>query len=625
MCGIYGEISLVNKQVNRIKFTQALDQLEQRGPDSSGTFFKDNIALGHRRLSIIDLDSGDQPMFDTNKQLVIVFNGEIYNFLSLREELIETGFTFKTTSDTEVILNGYKKWGIEGILSRLEGMFAFAMYDIHRKKVFIARDKFGEKPLYYYKNNEKFVFTSELKGLKHTIKDKRINKVALNLFLSLSYIPAPFTIYDNVYKLMPGTFFELNLEGDIKEKKYYSLLNRLKGIKKYADFNTAKKTLKSLFKDSIKIRMISDVPIGAFLSGGIDSSIVASEMSKQSSKPINTFTIGFVEKEYDESERAKLVADNIRSNHYVKKIDYKDVVEDLDEIISYYDEPFGDSSAIPSNYVAKLARENVKVVLTGDCADELFAGYEKYLGFYYSARFNKIPSIFKKIVVKLINSIPHTRITNSFLRKAKKVIMTADLNPFELHYEMMCLGFNDVSRKELLISSNFKEINSIIKMRYYNYNDGNDQEKGFYTDLTTVLEGDMLTKVDRICMKNSLEARTPFLDSKIVEFAFSLPLSFKIKGKNKKYILKETFKDFLPKETVKLKKKGFGVPIDYWFKNELKEELKDLLDKEYLLEQGIFNPDVTEQLMSEHFSGKENHKGKLWNLYVFQKWFKNNL
>ncbi|MAC40183.1 MAG: asparagine synthase (glutamine-hydrolyzing) [Pelagibacterales bacterium] len=623
MCGITGIISSSTKNLQQISLIN--EKLKKRGPDDMGIYQDENIALGHRRLSILDVKNGQQPMFSDDSNVVVVYNGEIYNFFDLRKELIKQGIDFTTNCDTEVILKGYLHWGLEELLSQIEGMFVFAIYDKKKEKLFIARDKFGEKPLYYKNDDGFFAFSSELKGLEPLIRVKTIDKKALNLFLSLSYIPSPYTIYENVKKMMPGTFLEINFNRDIKEKRYYDLLKIIKNIPKKNNFKNACDELRKLMIDSVRKRMISDVPIGSFLSGGLDSSIVSSIMSNISENPINTFSIGFKEESYDESLRAELVAKKIKSNHNVVTLDFDDVIKEIDSILEYYDEPFGDSSAIPSNYVAKLARKKVKVVLTGDCADELFGGYEKYLSEYYSNIFNKFPIAITNLFKEIVKNVPHNSFTNSILRRVKKVINVSNLTPFERYYQMMCLGMNDSDRNLLLNSNYHTEINNFILKRYSKFQDGDKLEKSFYTDLTTVLEGDMLVKIDRICMKNSLEARVPFLDSKIVEFAYSIPTFFKIKKRNKKYILKQTFKDLLPKKTLAFRKKGFGVPIDHWFKNELKEELVMLLDEKIIIEQGLFNYNIISKWLTEHFDGKQNHKEKLWNLFVFQKWYFNKM
>ncbi|MCX7875230.1 MAG: asparagine synthase (glutamine-hydrolyzing) [Melioribacteraceae bacterium] len=620
MCGISGIIKKNNNvSIDDLKLMS--DLLSQRGPDAEGFFIENNVGFAHRRLSVIDLETGDQPMFSDDNSIAIIYNGEIYNFLEIKDELIKLNCSFKTKSDTEVIIKGYQKFGIDLLLNKLEGMFAFALYDKTNELIFIARDKFGEKPLYYSIQNDKIIFSSELKALEPFIDKKSISKEGLNFYLSLSYIPAPYTIYQTVEKLNPSSYLKIDNSFTINKIKYYNLIDKIIQ-KENKSFEVSKSELKNLLFDSVKKRMISDVPLGCFLSGGIDSSIIACVMNEISDRPINTFSIGFKEKEYDESNRAKIVADKIKSNHTIHYLSYNDIIELLDEILKYFDEPFADSSAIPSFYVAKLAREKVTVVLTGDCADEIFVGYEKYLANYYSNKYNLLPKFFKNLFEKFINLIPHSSLTNNLLRKIKKVIYNANHSFFDLHYNLMCMGFSDNERFSLLKGTNHFNIKERLLEKYNEFILGSEFEKGLYLDLTTVLEGDMLVKVDRMCMKNSLEARVPYLDSKIVELAYNMPLDFKLKGKNKKYILKETFKDLLPKETLKFSKKGFTAPIDHWLKNELKNELDELLNEDFINKQNIFNYNVIRKIYDDHFSGKENNMYKLWNLYVFQKWYK---
>jgi asparagine synthase (glutamine-hydrolysing) len=619
MCGIVGKISADSKVLPE-DIKVLCDKIVSRGPDAHGVFTYNNIGFGHRRLSVIDVVSGNQPMQSIDENVSIVFNGEIYNFKVLRNELEYLGCTFITNSDTEVIIQYYIQFGIEITLQNLEGMFAFALYDKKLNKTYIARDKFGEKPLYYCQTNDSLFFASELKAIEN-LSNKQIDLHGLNLFLSLSYIPAPFTIYKNICKLMPGTYIEVDEKCRLKFTRYYDLLEKIKTKPVIDDFDKAKIELEKLLIQSVGERTVSDVPIGSFLSGGIDSSIISAIMARNSKYPVSTFSIGFSENEYDESERAKLVAKHIGSEHYVKYLDYADVVNGIDEIILYYDEPFGDSSCIPSNYLARLAREKITVALTGDCADELFGGYEKYLASYYINMFHKLPESVKFYLKLFVSNIPHNRITNRFLRRIKKVLDNSSLTNFDLHYTMMCLGVKDSERSELLTNMYYVDVKSWVAERYFNFSGGTEMEKGFYTDMTTVLEGDMLVKVDRICMKNSLEARVPFLDSKIVEFAYRIPEHFKIKGRNKKFILKETFKRYLPQKTFSYKKQGFGVPVDYWLKNQLKKEFSELIELNFIRDQGIFNPVILNRWFQEHLEGKQNHKGKLWNVYVFQKWY----
>ena len=623
MCGIYGFIS---KNTTEQSLVQATDTLNLRGPDSGGYYFKSPLGLGHRRLSIIDLSTGNQPMFSEDKNLILVFNGEIYNFLALKKELQSLSYTFNTSSDTEVILKAYQEWGLKGCLNRLEGMFAFSLWDENIKKLFVVRDRFGEKPLYYTKNQNGFFFASELKALKEHYSKQQLSKKALNLFFSLTYIPAPYTIYEEVFKLEAGSYLEVNEEGQFEVFKFYDLKKIVKNnqYELITDYEVAKKQLRDLLFTSVEERMISDVPLGSFLSGGIDSSIVSAIMAKISPEPIKTFSIGFKEKEYDESERAALVANHIGSEHTLHILGHEDLLAVVDETLAYFDEPFGDSSAIPSMMVAKKAREKVTVVLTGDCADELFGGYEKYLGKYYADKYNSYPSFLKTIFEKGVQWIPHNNYTNHTLRKVKKVIKAASLTPENRYLSLSSLGFQKTEKNDLL-NDTFQEDVSIEILKQFNSLGISDElTQTFYSDIHLVLEGDMLAKVDRACMINSLEARVPFLDSKIVDFSFKLPHEFKIQGTNKKRILKETFSDLLPEETMNFSKKGFGIPIRLWFQNELKTELLDLLNKELLQLQNIFNLEYIQKLIDEHMSNQENHASKLWQLYVFQKWYNKN-
>ena len=623
MCGIIGFYKYKPSQVAIQDLTLLL---KKRGPDAIGTFEDENVALGHARLSILDLETGDQPMFSDDKNEVLVFNGEIYNFKALRLKLESEGAVFKTSSDTEVIVKGYKAWGFKNLLLQLEGMFAIALWDLQQQQLYIARDRFGEKPFYYYQNEEGFYFSSELKGITALIKNKEIDKAALNLFFSLSYIPAPYTIYEGVYKLEPGNYITLFQDGSSTKENYYATQEVVAASLKnpYDNYEQAKSDLRELLFQSVEQRMVADVPIGSFLSGGIDSSIVSAIMAKVSNQPINTFSIGFHEKEYDESDRAQLVAKHIGSNHTQHMLSVEELLESMDDIIDYFDEPFGDSSAIPSYMVAKKAREKVTVVLTGDCADELFAGYEKYLGNYYIDKFDSLPKIAQKSLSALINTIPHSSYTNQVLRKAKKVIVGASLSEEERYVQLTSLGFSALQKSSLFKKEYKAEVTSVIA-RHYTEIHSDAITKTLYSDLNLVLEGDMLTKVDRMCMMNSLEARVPFLDSKIVDFAFKLPIEYKLEGSNKKKILKDAFKDLLPEQVFDFSKKGFGLPLRIWFKNELKEELLQLLNEVAIQKQGVFEADFIRKLLEEHMTNKENHSSKLWLLFVFQKWYAKNM
>ena len=620
MCAISGIIEF-GGDVDAMMLRKMSDQQILRGPDESGIYIDHQVGLAHRRLSVIDVNSGQQPMSIANGTCTIVYNGEIYNFLEIKHELIELGIEFCTDSDTEVVLCAYQQWGIETCLDKMEGMFAFAIYDKTKQKVFLARDRFGEKPLYYMQQGQQFVFASELKALQTVCGKRPIDKTALNLFLSLSYIPAPYTIYQGIRKMMPGHFFEIDLRTlEFVDHKYYDVLQEKMQLISDRDF--AIKKIRDLVSDSIHKRMVSDVPIGAFLSGGIDSSIVCCMMSKFSEVPIKTFSIGFKEKEYDESERAKIVADHIHSDHTQFTLDYSDVINILDDIILYYDEPFGDSSAIPSYYVAKLANNDVKVVLTGDCADELFGGYEKYLADYYVNKYRKVPKLIRYLFELCVKYCPVTPITNRILRKVKKVVRNSKCSGFDLYYNMLCQGVDDASRKKLLKPESFENIKDLYHRAWEELpSDCSFLQKEQLMDVKGVLEGDMFPKVERACMHNSLENRSPFIDKRVLSYAINLCDELKINGKSKKYILKEAFKGVLPEEILKFPKSGFEVPVDYWFMHELKDDLKSLLGKDLIDRQNIFDYEYVSSVLDKHLSRKENFKGQLWNLFVFQKWY----
>ncbi len=623
MCGIAGAICL-NRPLSEVHVD--INALIKRGPDDAGIFEDEHVYFGHRRLSIIDLNTGHQPMHSADGSVVIVFNGEIYNFLEIRKELQQRGRIFVTTSDTEVIIQGYQEFGINELLDKLEGMFAFSLYDKKQRACYIARDRFGEKPLYYCYRDNTLYFSSELKALSDTLKSTELDYEALNLYFSLSYIPAPYTIYASVKKLSAGSYIELREGQEMESRLYFDLEKNIENKELITDYQAAKMKLRELVFKSVEHRMISDVPIGAFLSGGIDSSIISSVMARIHSQPINTFSIGFKERSYDESKRADLVAKHIGSNHEVFFLNFDDAFELMDDITSYFDEPFGDSSALPSYFVSRMAVAKVKVVLTGDAADELFGGYEKYLAPHYSAQYNKLPGVLKRAFSKFVAAVPHNRYTNQRLRKVKKVLANATLDPFSLHYSLMCLGFSDTERSLLLKNELFRNNRPFIKNIYDNFkSEGSSLNKGFYTDLKIVLEGDMLPKVDRMCMVNSLEARVPFLDSSIVDFSYRLPIEFKIKGINKKRILKDTFIDLLPEQTLSFSKKGFGVPVNLWMKNQLRGELERYTSRDFIEAQGIFAYDFVQKMLIEHITGSQNHTPRLWNLFIFQKWYTKNV
>lgn len=626
MCGINGIVcfSTKKKQTELESIIHEMNEkIKYRGPNHEGVYAEDGIALGMRRLSIQDLITGQQPIFNEDHSVLVVFNGEIYNFQELRDQLKKVGHLFHTTTDTEVIVHAYEEYGMD-FLDKLDGMFAFAIFDKIRNHIVLARDRMGEKPCYYYQDEGFFLFGSELKSLMSTgLIAKEINKTALCQYLQLTYIPAPLSIFSNVYKLEPGHCLIIDLKGSVINQTYWNPKPD-KNNHVAMDYEEAKVELQKIIMQSVKERMVSDVPIGAFLSGGIDSSSIVGVMSALLDQPLDTFTIGFTEKEYDERDRAKAIAEFNHTRHHEYVLNYEEAIPILDEILSHMDEPFADSSVLPTYFVSRFASEHVKVVLTGDAGDELFAGYSKYLIEYYAKRYKKVPKWIRKGVFEPI--VYHMRDDKTITRKLKKVIENAEKDIFEQRKNLMCLGFKDFEMKELL-EEEFSDKHALdfIRNIYETPEQAEEMEKTQYTDLKVVLEGDMLAKVDRMSMLNSLETRTPLLSRKIVEFAMNLPVDYKIKGKQLKRILKDAMKDKLPPEFDKYPKSGFGVPVDYWFRNQLKEELKDLLGREKIEQQRIFRYDYVEKIMKEHISGKRNRKSELWALYVFQRWYEQTM
>lgn len=631
MCGINGFILRKKDEKSEVYVHEMNEAIIHRGPDGEGIYTHDSrIALGMRRLAVIDLSSGMQPMYNDDKTKVIIFNGEIYNYIELKKDFSKKGTVFTTNSDTEVILKGYELYGKE-IVNQLNGMFVFAIYDLTNKSIFIARDKVGEKPLYYFPDDNLFAFSSELKSIKRMmdLMEKKmpvISKKALQLYFTLTFIPAPHSIYEGIYKLPPASFLEINTENNLYSiTKYWDVKKQNKF--EYIGFNNAKKYLHDLLYDSVERRMISDVPIGIFLSGGVDSSIITSIMADlRPHEKVKTFSIISNNPLYDESVRSNAVAKHWKTEHHPLILDFKDLQEHLDEVILNYDEPFGDSSALATFWVSKLTRQHVTVALTGDGGDEVFGGYNRYLMNYYSNRYRKlVPNILHELLIKpVINNICQQRDERSKFAQYEKLINSLGKSELEDLTNIMSLGFLKNDRLKLLKSKYNEDLTSIFFEDNYNsIADWSTLSKARYMDKNISLEGDMLVKVDRASMLNSLECRPPLLDSRLFEFSNSLPDKFLINGSNKKRILKETFEHLVPKGLFNLPKKGFSIPIGTWLKENLKDELIRLSNKELLVQQGIFEIEYIQTLIQEHLNHKKDHTYKLWTFYCFQKWYNN--
>jgi asparagine synthase (glutamine-hydrolysing) len=635
MCGINGIISAESNPTIKNSISAMNDLIVHRGPDDAGIYVDaDNVvALGMRRLSIIDIESGHQPMFSSDNQIAIVFNGEIYNYKELRQDLAKIkGILFNTHSDTEVVLRGYQQFG-SSFFSKLNGMFAIAIHDKTLNKVFLVRDRAGEKPLYFWSTKDFFVFGSELKSLKHFSKNQyvkfpNISDLGINLYFALTFIPAPYTIYDGIYKIEPGSLMEVDTQTLAFESKKYWRINIPDETERFNDYSVAKKKLRDLVYDSVEKRMISDVPYGAFLSGGVDSSIITAVMADiKSSERIKTFSIISDNKQFDESDRSNAVASHFNTEHYPILLDLKSIEGEIDKVVLNFDEPFADSSALPSYFVAKATNKHVKVALTGDGGDEVFGGYNRYLMPLYSKKYKRIvPKWAHYFLVKPSISMIKSRTDNrGRLFQFKKFINALGDSEFHNLVNIMSLGFLDNDREILFNNrSNFDLNRNYFEHIYQSAAIFSPVAKSRFMDINICLEGDMLVKVDRTSMLNSLECRPPFLDHRLIEFSFSLPDHFLIENGNTKKILKETFQQLLPNGLFSMPKSGFGIPVGNWLRESLRSELQELSQNDFIIEQGIFNPEFITQLVQNHLNNKEDNTFKVWTFYCFQKWWLNS-
>lgn len=631
MCGICGFVSKNKITTDMLKSMN--DTMYHRGPDDSGEEIYAaaggfGVGFAHRRLSILDLSSlGHQPMHSADGRLSIVFNGEIYNYLDIRKELKD--YPFRSACDTEVILAAYLKWGISCI-EKLNGMFAIALYDRDSGEVCLCRDRIGKKPLYYWKEKGNVVFASELKPILKAMEytdacRKKINKKVLARYLYQSYINAPDTVFENIYKAEPGEIVRLGIKQEAKSAEYKLKIGKWKywDVKKVyhkkkntgsSEFNDAVEELKALLESSVRMRMISDVPLGSFLSGGYDSSLVTAIAQSISQTPLKTFSIGFNDPKYNEAEFAKAVARHLGTNHTELYIGEEDLMELVESIPRYYDEPFADSSQLPTMLVSKLAREDVTVALSGDGGDEFFCGYGIYDRALQAQRLDMIGTA-AHLMGKLGGIgryYPHKMrvISENRIKEAKTQFPAAN---------------------NITVSENMIDVDD-AKPCYYDwessYNEPNWQERRMLLDMDTYLPDDILCKVDRASMKYSLETRCPILDTDVMEFAFSLPHEFKYKNGIKKRILKELAYRYIPKKLLDRSKAGFSVPIDKWLREPLKPMLLDYSDKEYLERQEIFKAEYTSELVRDFIKTGDagpgtgrNYSARIWAFFVFQQWW----
>jgi asparagine synthase (glutamine-hydrolysing) len=616
MCGING-IHSVNNIEKSLLVKNMNTKLIHRGPDQEGFYSNLKISLGMRRLSIIDLATGNQPVFSDDKSKCIVFNGEIYNYKKIRKDLENFGVTFNTNSDTEVILKSYIYWG-EKCLEYFRGMFAFAIYDNQKDELLLARDAFGEKPLYYSNFEGNFVFSSEIKAILETgLIPKKININAMNIYLQLGYIPAPYSIIDNIYKLEPGHFLVFK-SGTLNLTKWYDHYSINKSFSKT-------ESIKTLISNSVIDCLVSDVPLGVFLSGGIDSSIIAFHAKSILKQNLNSFTLGFDNKEFDESKKAKLFADKLKTDHQTEIISENIIIKDLMGIISKMDEPISDSSFIATYQISKFASKKVKVVLTGDGGDEIFAGYEKYLINKICDIYNLIPGFLKKFIDFFLTKIFNPK--SNFYRKYKKIKENSKISKKERIINTMVLAFNLNDLNRLLINST--NINTSLDFLNNDFDFLSSKHDlltcSLLLDQRYTLEGCMLQKVDRASMLNSLETRSPFLNLDLVKYINSLHPNQKINFFSKKHLLKKEYKNLLPKEILFSTKKGFSSPISYWLNKDTINYFSEFFDKNFISSQGLFNFEYLQSTLNSHLENLTDDGNKLWNYIVLQNWLKVNI
>ena len=599
MCGIAG---IVTKRENKKEIIEAMSKrIEHRGPDGEGYFFDGDVALAHRRLSIIDLSTGNQPMFNEDDTVVTVFNGEIYNYVELRDELVKAGHKFKTKSDTEVLIHGFEEWHTD-LPKHLRGMFAFAIYDKKSNELFLARDNFGIKPLYYTVMDGTFMFASEIKAFLDTPDFKKeLNEDILQAYLEFSFVPTNETFFKGVYRLDAGSSL-LYKDGDIKIDKYFKL-----------DFKDKEQTLaeavesiSEVMKDSVSRHLLSDVEVGSFLSSGIDSSYIVSL-----AKPAKTYTVGYDIDKYDEISYAKDLTEKLGINNTSKVIKMDEYMEEFPKIMYYLDEPTSDPAAISLYFVAKLARRDVKVVLSGEGADEFFGGYNYYREEVDMKFYNKIPYFIRHFIGKIAALFPEGRGFNFLVRRGEKL---------ENSYIGVNRNFSEkMARKVLSKEYNLRGVD-VTRDTYDEFKGYSNIHKMQAIDINYWLMKDILLKADRMTMASSLEGRVPFIDKEVFKVASGLSIDYKVTKENTKVALREAAKEVIPTEAYKKKKLGFPVPIREWMKTtEVSDEIRKMFNKEFTSK--FFKVDVINELLDEHISGKKDNYRKVWTIYSFLTWY----
>lgn len=632
MCGICGIVSF-DKRIENTTIKRMASVLAHRGPDDEGYFIKNqyisptknvNVALGHRRLKIIDLsEAANQPISNEDGNIKLVFNGEIYNFRTLRKELRAKGHIFKSRSDSEVIIHAYEEYGVD-CLKELDGMFAFAIWDEKIKRLFLGRDRVGKKPLYYYFDNSYFLFASEIKSiLQSRLVKSTICVEAIPLYFTYGYVPSPMTFYNGIFQILPASYLVVDKYGMKEQISYWDIEFPAKGEELKISEEEASREITRLLCSAVEKRLVTDVPLGAFLSGGIDSSIVVGLMSQQIDEPVKTFSIGFTgEESYDETRYAKIVAEHFKTDHIEFKVK-PSALDLVEKLLWHHDQPYGDSSAIPTYILSELTKQHVTVALSGDGGDEIFAGYERFLAALLAEKIPKLLSSFSPIVLQLLSDNDNFY---SIRRRLKRFIEHFSKSLPErysgwssyFNNEMIKNILND-DLKYLLAKVDIQQSYDVCFSKTENCDILNQL---MYLNYKTYLPDDLLVKMDRMSMASGLEVRSPFLDTELIEFVAKLKPSLKIKMGKMKYILRKSFSDFLPKPILKRKKHGFGAPVGYWFRNDLKKYIYDILMSSSSVYKDYLNQNFIKKILEEHQCGKNDYGRQLWSVLNFELWLR---
>ena len=623
MCGISGLVYTDPAHpVDRGLVRRLTATLAHRGPDADGFLFGAGVALGHRRLSIIDLSTGDQPIYNEDRTKAVVFNGEIYNFRSIRAELEPRGHRFATASDTEVIVHAWEEYGDSGCIARLRGMFAIALWDQDRRRLLLARDRVGKKPLYYRHDGERILFASELKALLSDPSVKRaISTEAIDDYLTFGSVPAPRTIYQGIHQVPPAHYLVWE-DGRIRVREYWDLAYRRSVPRTEAAYL---EEFDAIFNEAVRLRMISDVPLGAFLSGGVDSTAVVAAMAAQSDRPVATTTITFSDGSFNEAPYARMVADALRTDHHEVQVEAR-AIDVLPTLVWHLDEPFADSSALPSYYVSRAARQRVTVALSGDGGDEVFAGYEwRYgLNLLESRVRRRLPAAFRHGVLGPLSGLwPKADRLPRPLRW-KFFLRNVSLEPEDAYFHDMSLFtpgdkrslFSDGFRRTLGDYTPF----TAFRRHFDHVRDADHLSRILYVDFKTYLANDILVKMDRMAMANSLEVRSPLLDHELIEFAAGVPSDMKYRDRTAKYLLKRYVEQRVPPATVRRPKMGFSIPLSAWLRGELRSTGEELMLSDRALARGYFKPDQVRLLWTRHQQRQQEHPHQIWALMILELW-----